>query len=519
LDVASTQPTSEAENTTDDVDVTTGTPSHNNDNAMPMVPRRRIVRRRRTKNPTDDDIILDPQVVETTLKESNLPYMTYSFEITKTVQRIVQLQASHVALQMPEGLLLYASVLADVLKRLVATCCRRHRGITKGTSLTTSSPAPTLEVSILGDVTYGACCVDDLGAQALGCDLLVHYGHSCLVPIQHTVIPCLYVFVEITIDVEHLVECFHLTMTKKKDSIVEQEQVTSQEYKQQSSSSPPPIHQLQQQQVSIPISPESTHVYLLGTIQFRHALSLASTLLQDHYGYSVSIPQAKPLSPGEVLGCTSPVLTGRNDNTRNINSVVLFVSDGRFHLESTLISNPHIPLFYRYDPYSKLLTQETYQHDQMHALRRLAIAQSTKAKVFGIILGTLGRQGNPAILTRIQALLQQHSKTWFVMLASEITPAKLALFKSKVDAWVQIACPRLSVDWGHAFSSTVPLLNPYELFVALGEAEFRTHYPMDYYAIEGGPWSNYHVNNQQRQYISGSDLHQRDNVNATSITK
>lgn len=98
------------------------------------------------------------------MKESNLP-KAYSFEIPKTVQRITSLGVKHVALQMPEGLLLYATVISDVLKRL----------------------APVLEqVSILGDVTYGACCIDDLGAQALGAQLLVHYGHSCLVPIQHT---------------------------------------------------------------------------------------------------------------------------------------------------------------------------------------------------------------------------------------------------------------------------------------------------------------------------------------------
>ena len=35
----------------------------------------------------------------------------------------------------------------------------------------------------MADVTYGACCVDDFSARALGCDLLVHYGHSCLIPI------------------------------------------------------------------------------------------------------------------------------------------------------------------------------------------------------------------------------------------------------------------------------------------------------------------------------------------------
>ena len=58
----------------------------------------------------------------------------------------------------------------------------------------------------MGDVTYGACCVDDYTAKALGCDFMIHYGHSCLVPITVTSIKTLYVFVEIGIDTKHFVE-------------------------------------------------------------------------------------------------------------------------------------------------------------------------------------------------------------------------------------------------------------------------------------------------------------------------
>jgi len=78
-----------------------------------------------------------------------------------------------------------------------------------------------------------------------------------------------------------------------------------------------------------------------------------------------------------------------------------------------------------------------------------------------------------------------------------------------VGAWVQIACPRLSIDWGYAFER--PLLSPYEACVALnikegggwgamreemGEEGEETKlgggdegevglYPMDFYAKEG----------------------------------
>ena len=60
---------------------------------------------------------------------------------------------------------------------------------------------------ILGEVTYGACCVDDFSARALGAEFLVHYGHSCLVPVDVMPdMPSMYVFVDIKIDIQHLVD-------------------------------------------------------------------------------------------------------------------------------------------------------------------------------------------------------------------------------------------------------------------------------------------------------------------------
>ncbi len=49
--------------------------------------------------------------------------------------------------------------------------------------------------------------------------------------------------------------------------------------------------------------------------------------------------QARPLSPGEVLGCTAPVVEGDWD-------ALVFLSDGRFHLEAIMMANPRL-LAYR----------------------------------------------------------------------------------------------------------------------------------------------------------------------------
>lgn len=53
------------------------------------------------------------------------------------------------------------------------------------------------------------------------------------------------------------------------------------------------------------------------------------------------------------------------------------------------------------------------------------------------------------------------------ILLSELSPAKLALFKSHISTFVQTACPRLSIDWGFAFDK--PLLTPYEARIAMGK--------------------------------------------------
>lgn len=155
-----------------------------------------------------------------------------------------------------------------------------------------------------------------------------------------------------------------------------------------------------------------------------------------------------------------------------------------------MISNPDLPA-YQYDPYSKRLTRERYDHQAMQQNRSRQIEEARGAKHWGVILGTLGRQGAPPLATKIKALLAESGRSCFLLLLSEVFPAKLALFP-QIEAWVQVACPRLSIDWGTAFPR--PLLTPYEAMVALGSAQMQTPYPMDFYSAAGGEWSVGHLN-------------------------
>ena len=53
-------------------------------------------------------------------------------------------------------------------------------------------------------------------------------------------------------------------------------------------------------------------------------------------------------------------------------------------------------------------------------------------------------------------------------------------------------------------------LTPYELFVVLGTAQWNHQsYPMDYYARDGGPWSNYYKEGKDKEKDTGSKLARR----------
>jgi len=368
---------------------------------------------RATLNKVPDDILNDPELK---LAMVVLP-ANYNLEIPKTIWRIKRDKFKRVALQLPEGLTMFATTISDIIEKFTGA-----------------------DTVIMADVTYGACCVDDFSARALGCDFMVHYGHSCLVPVDQTSsIKMLYVFVDIKLDSLHFIETLKANLDP------------------------------------------AQKMSLVSTIQFVATLQAASKELREA-GYSVEVPQIKPLSPGEILGCTSPKMAGSEN--------LVYLGDGRFHLESAMIANPEISAF-RYDPYSKIFSQEYYDHDLMKKNRKNAIEKAMETDTWGLILGTLGRQGNPNILNHLKLKCEAKGKKVITVLLSEIFPQKLALME-EVGAWVQIACPRLSIDWGLAFSS--PILSPYEAAVALQEIEWQEAvYPMDFYANDSlGPWTPNH---------------------------
>ncbi|KAJ3880167.1 putative diphthamide synthesis protein-domain-containing protein [Lentinula edodes] len=517
------------------------------------------------RNQIPAEILEDPQL--NAIIEKVLP-RNYSFEIHKTIHHVRKNGSKMVALQMPEGLQMFACAIADIIERF--------------------TPALT---TIMGDVTYGACCVDDYTALALGCDMLIHYGHSCLVPSNFTQeIKTLYVFVEIGIDSVHVHQTIRANLPSDRDAfhdalmtigmgeggeqeIQAGERIPIAGPGLRIEASPHKSVEEKDRDVAVILAEQKdlspTRLALVSTIQFVAALQRLKEDLSDPYipsstsatplwtfPYETTIPRSKPLSPGEILGCTAPKLGEEVD-------AIVYLGDGRFHLEAIMIANPSVPAF-RYDPYSKKLTRERYGHKEMRSVRRDAIEgarksigwiktvellkgtadpapieeEETDTPLWGLILGTLGRQGS---FRQLQAITNQLQESripipYMPILLSELSPAKLGLFNAgrspssstidthshelqqssklpstnhpRISTFIQTSCPRLSIDWGYAFER--PLLSPYECAVAMGTGqntewfdsvvETKTvgvegfgkqendHYPMDFYTA-GSPWA------------------------------
>ncbi|KAE8716926.1 Fructose-1,6-bisphosphatase, cytosolic [Hibiscus syriacus] len=143
-----------------------------------------------------------------------------------------------------------------------------------------------------------------------------------------------------------------------------------------------------------------------------------------------------------------------------------------------------------------------------------AIEKAKGAKSWGIVLGTLGRQGNPRVLERLEEIalgdIRMVGERWLWFLWK----------------WIELQ-GELSIDWGDAF--VTPLLTTFEAEIALGEIsgwwerdgcgscgnglsckesksccdgngvkDFRGDYPMDYYAQDGGEWNSSYVKKSAR---------------------
>ncbi|EDQ87073.1 uncharacterized protein MONBRDRAFT_33491 [Monosiga brevicollis MX1] len=118
--------------------------------------------------PTGEEVLQREVVVEAPEQLASAT-LEERFEIERCAAAIRAEPFHRVALQFPDHLLSFAGRVYDALRERTEA-----------------------SLFLLGDTSFGECCVDEVAAEHAGADLIIHFGHSCLS--RTTKIPALYAF-------------------------------------------------------------------------------------------------------------------------------------------------------------------------------------------------------------------------------------------------------------------------------------------------------------------------------------
>jgi 2-(3-amino-3-carboxypropyl)histidine synthase len=270
------------------------------------------------------------------------------------------------------------------------------------------------------DPCYGACDLAIAEAESLGVDLIIHYGHSKLFKYER--VPTVYVEARATVNVDDAVE------------------------------------------KALPMLEKWQKIGLTTTVQHVQTLDDVREILL-RAGKTVVIGDAGCLSyPGQVIGCDY-------SNAKSIAKDVeafLFVGGGHFHALGVALSTSKPTVVA--DPYEKRAYAVDKEAEKIIKQRWASIEEAKTAKTFAVLLGLKPGQKKFDEALSVKKKLEENGKTAFLFVAKEITPEVLMEFPT-VDAYVNTACPRISLDDASKFRK--PVLTVNEALVVVEELSWE----------------------------------------------
>jgi 2-(3-amino-3-carboxypropyl)histidine synthase len=316
----------------------------------------------------------------------------FEFEEERLKDEIRKRGVKRVFLHMPEGLKVEGPRIASVIEKMGAVAF------------------------VSADPCYGGCDLAVQEAESIGADLLIHYGHSELLPKQR--IPTIYIEARTSISVKPAVKKAILLLRRWKN------------------------------------------IGLVTTIQHIDKLDDArKTLLKA--GKTVAIGDAGHLKhAGQVIGCD---YSNARAVQKNVDAY-LFIGGGRFHAIGVELatSKPTIVA----DPYENRAFSVKEDVKRIRKQRWASIHEAEEAKEFGVLIGLKTGQMRSNQAMKIKAVLEKHGKGTTLLTIREVTPQALMQFPT-LDAFVNTACPRIALDDASYFLKPVLIVN--EALVLLGE--------------------------------------------------
>ncbi|XP_029004493.1 2-(3-amino-3-carboxypropyl)histidine synthase subunit 2 [Betta splendens] len=372
------------------------------------------------------------------------------YEIKKTCDFISQRQFKKVALQFPDELLVDSVLVAAEIEK--------------------NSSAKTF---ILGDTSYGSCCVDEVAAEHVGADCIVHYGGACLSPCRR--LPLMYVFEKRPVDVEKCAAAFRDLYPGTQ-----------------------------------------SHAIILYDVNYSHAISDVLSLLSAEYPNLVTselvVEGDQCYSHGQLKNQPNDSCVSERDNNH-----VIFQFGRRFSLKSGL-SITDYTMFYvgeegatlrnfmmtwnrcsfcSFDPVTATGRAESVSINRALMKRYYAIEKAKDASVVGILVGTLGVSDYLAVLQQLKDTVRGAGKKSYTFAVGKLNVPKLANFL-EIDIFVLIACPENSLLDTSEFYK--PVVTPFEMEVACNRnREWSEEYVTDFQRLLPGGQSHVPLADQQEE--------------------
>lgn len=283
---------------------------------------------------------------------------------------------------------------------------------------------------ILADTSYSPCCVDEVAAQHINGDLVIHFGDSCLNPVDKVKVA--YVFGKPVIDKRQLVDQFRANFNKS-DKII--------------------------------IMADSPHSYIIS--------ELVKTLAEyESLGYgdilSDSFPEAVII--GYNPQQSQPCLKSLNRCFYNVEARTEQDLQGYklFH-----IGIPKPPRLLKLTTLFEAVTLYDPLNDQVQTgpypnlMRRYRNMMSAKSGgTIGLLVNTLSISNTRVLLNSLKEKIQNAGKKHYMFVVGKPNVAKLANFDT-IDVWCILGCDHQGIILDQNNEYFKPIITPFELLLAL----------------------------------------------------
>ena len=145
------------------------------------------------------------------------------------------------------------------------------------------------------------------------------------------------------------------------------------------------------------------------------------------------------LNDGQVFGCEFYPATKLKEEVE----AYVFLGQSNFHASGIALST-NLPT-YVLDPYFNEVREITEFAQKLKRKATLAIYKAAEAQSFGVIVGLKEGQLSKLFALKFKKELEKEGKTVQLFALTDITSERLNNLKG-VDAFIQVACPRISTD-------------------------------------------------------------------------